>query len=311
MYFSPYLRIGEFILGCLVAQLYLLLQDRKPGPKEQAIGRVLLALSIISIPVLIYFMISGHWPYIRMLNYNFGLAPSVAIILFCSARYDTFIARVLNTAPIVALGEASYSIYLTHFVIFVLSSSLFGSTFEATLPNAIYLSLKFIFLLMLILVVSLGLHAYIEVPARRWLRSLWPHGGRRGSRAAVYSVIAAPGVTAALLWMTVASQMAGPGALVTNGLNVLSATYGYNCGVRQGNATSEVARTCDGKSECQYVVDVRKLGDPASGCAKNFVVDYACAPDHARLSKALPAEAGFGSKMDLSCPVRARNDGAE
>jgi peptidoglycan/LPS O-acetylase OafA/YrhL len=304
MYFAPYLRIGEFILGCLVAQIYMLLQDRKPGPREQAIGSALLIFSIISIPVLTYLMYAGRWPYIRMLNYNFGLAPSVAVILFCSARYETFISRVLNAIPIVALGEASYSIYLTHFVVFVLSSSLFGSTFTMTLSNAVYLSLKFLFLLALILVVSLGLHAYIEVPARRWLRGLWPKGDRGRSRAAAYSIVAAPGVTAALLWITV-GQAAAPGASVSNGLDVLSATYGANCGARRGNATAEVAQTCNGKNECQYVVDVRKLGDPATGCAKNFVVEYECAPYHAHLAKVLPGEAGLGSTMNLLCPDKA------
>src|SRR6202034_1441803 len=51
MYFSPYLRVGEFILGCLVAQLYVLLQDRPPGRVEQLVGRVLLVAGIVSVPV--------------------------------------------------------------------------------------------------------------------------------------------------------------------------------------------------------------------------------------------------------------------
>jgi peptidoglycan/LPS O-acetylase OafA/YrhL len=310
MYFSPYLRIGEFILGCFVAQVYVLVQERKPGPIEQAVGRFFLAVGIISIPVLTYLMYAGSWPYIRMLNYNFGLAPSVAIILFCSARYETFISRTLNAGPIIALGEASYSIYLIHFIVFVISASLLGGTFATTLPNVIYLSLKFLLLLMLILVVSLGLHAYIEVPARRWLRSLWPQSGRSGSPALAYSIFAAPGIVAALVWIAVA-QTAISGASIPNGLRVLSATYGPNCAATWGNATKDMAKTCDGKNTCQYTVDVEKLGDPAAGCAKNFVVDYQCAPAPAHLIKTLPAEAGLRSKMDLSCPAKASNSGSK
>ncbi len=247
-------------------------------------------------------MYAGSWPYIRMLNYNFGLAPSVAIILFCSARYETFVSRLLNAPAIVALGEASYSIYLTHFIVFVVSASLLGGTFATTLPNVIYLLLKFAALLTLILIVSLGLHAYIEVPARRWLRNLWSQGSGSGSRGMVYSIFAAPGLAAAVLWIA-AAQIAS-GTSVTNGLHVLSATYGANCDATWGNSTKDVARTCNGKNACQYVVDVNKLGDPAAGCGKNFVVDYECAPGHAHLIKALPGEAGLGGKVDLSCPAK-------
>jgi peptidoglycan/LPS O-acetylase OafA/YrhL len=54
----------------------------------------------------------GYLGYIRLLSHNFGFAPSVALILFCAARYDTLFSRFLNSRPLVAFGEASYSIYL-------------------------------------------------------------------------------------------------------------------------------------------------------------------------------------------------------
>ena len=107
MYFSPYLRIGEFILGCLISQLYILLQHKSPGAKERFLGRILLVLGVLSVPIMTYLMYHGHWAFIRMLNFNFGLAPSVAIILFCSARYDTLFSRLLDGGAVTALGEAS------------------------------------------------------------------------------------------------------------------------------------------------------------------------------------------------------------
>jgi hypothetical protein len=62
-----------------------------------------------------------------------------------------------------------------------------------------------------------------------------------------------------------------------------------------------VSAVCNGKSTCGYIVDVNALGDPASGCAKNFVAEYRCVPDEARRVRRVPGEAGFGSRLDLSC----------
>jgi peptidoglycan/LPS O-acetylase OafA/YrhL len=59
MYFSPYLRIGEFILGCLVAQIYIQLQDITPSSRERCIGLVLLGIGVVSVPVLIYLGLQG------------------------------------------------------------------------------------------------------------------------------------------------------------------------------------------------------------------------------------------------------------
>ena len=82
-------------------------------------------------------------------------------------------------------------------------------------------------------------------------------------------------------------------------IGVLSATYGGNCGVPQGNATFDVAASCNGLSDCNYFITVGILGDPAGGCAKDFVVDYTC--DGAGFNTAFaPAEAN-DSTINLSC----------
>jgi hypothetical protein len=93
----------------------------------------------------------------------------------------------------------------------------------------------------------------------------------------------------------------------SEGLDIRSATYGGNCGAPRGNATQDVATSCGGKADCTYSVSVDKLGDPASGCSKNFVVSYLCAPSLSVLEKELAGEAGFGGVLNLSC-TRPRND---
>jgi hypothetical protein len=70
-----------------------------------------------------------------------------------------------------------------------------------------------------------------------------------------------------------------------DGISIIEATYGWNCRkesvqelpfswVAQGNVTAAVALECDGKEECEFYIDVNKLGDPASGLQKDFSVKW-------------------------------------
>jgi hypothetical protein len=84
-------------------------------------------------------------------------------------------------------------------------------------------------------------------------------------------------------------------------LNIRMATYGANCGALTGNVTDDLARSCNGRSDCNYIVDVDRLGDPAPRCSKDFVVDYQCAPNPTRWRLELAAEAGLKSLLRLDC----------
>ena len=73
----------------------------------------------------------------------------------------------------------------------------------------------------------------------------------------------------------------GPTPTATSGIHVIEATYGGNCaaqgfGAQRGNATAHARSVCEGQKTCDYVVQVQALGDPAPGCAKDFVARYAC-----------------------------------
>lgn len=93
-------------------------------------------------------------------------------------------------------------------------------------------------------------------------------------------------------------------ACATN-INVLTAWYGQTCGAAHGNVTAHVKSRCDGKPTCDYVVDAGVLGDPANGCAKNFVVMFACSGRPTLLLSQLEAEAS-GRNLLLSCAVPPR-----
>lgn len=86
-----------------------------------------------------------------------------------------------------------------------------------------------------------------------------------------------------------------------DGVRVMSATYGGNCGAQIGNATADVASSCGTAASCNYKVDVNKLGDPAAGCNKGFFVKYQCGGQSASRTAAIHGEAGLGSVVHLSC----------
>lgn len=168
-YFSPYLRMGEFVLGSLVAQLYL--QLRKPTDLENAIGTGLFVAAAASMVAITYFEYAPDvgMNIFRKMYMNFALAPSAALLVFSAARYRNVFSRLLTSRPFVVLGDASYSIYLLHFMVLMLATKLIGPTVHGDGFNAVALILSVVATLL----ISILLYSYYEAPARRWLRRLW------------------------------------------------------------------------------------------------------------------------------------------
>jgi hypothetical protein len=81
----------------------------------------------------------------------------------------------------------------------------------------------------------------------------------------------------------------------------LEATYGGNCGAPPGNATAAVELECHGVSPCFFRVRVEAIGDPAPGCAKDFVAAWSCVGEGPRRQAFIPAEASYGSAALLEC----------
>jgi hypothetical protein len=89
----------------------------------------------------------------------------------------------------------------------------------------------------------------------------------------------------------------------SNKLRIISATYGNSCNVPTGNATTRLKKACNGKKECKYRLDVAVLGDPANGCAKDFIVEFDCGEKTNLKKKFIPPEAGVGGNVvRLRCP---------
>jgi len=296
-YFSPYSRIAEFVLGCLTAHFHLALLERPTTLIQRRWATAALAAAVISVPMLMHLMYSTtpDVPFFRKLNLNFGLAPSVAIIIFCCARYAMPGTRWLAAPAMVKLGDASYSIYLVHMLAFGAVPAIIMPT-DGT--GTLFLLARLAFVLGLIVLISLGLHAVVEAPARSWLRGLVRAGTTR-ARCLAGTIFCLP------LLLAIAIALAGrrdETADVQSGLNIVYASYGMNCGAPRGNATEHMQRRCAGKQSCNYVVDAERLGDPAPGCGKSFAAEYLCMPSTELHAAELPPEAGLRSVLRIVCP---------
>jgi len=300
LYFSPYVRIGEFILGCLSAHLYMQLQAIRISSIERKVGSFLTYLAIATIPVVIYLMYAPDVGenFFRKMSLNFGLAPSVAASILGLARYNTIWSRWLSTHPMVALGDASYSIYLLHILIYMAMPE------NATLMPDNKLDIAYVFMrlgfdLVLICILALGLYHVVETPSRRWLRGHWTRSRTRWQLGLAF----APAIAAGLLLVSTSEIQAYSPFLVSNGVNVTSATYGGNCGGKVGNSTKFVAEICNGRAACSYRVDHSVIGDPAPGCGKSFSIVYQCLPGTHLFHRDVPGGAtdADGTSLTLTC----------
>jgi hypothetical protein len=85
------------------------------------------------------------------------------------------------------------------------------------------------------------------------------------------------------------------------GIDVVSATYGANCGAVRGNVTPHLGSMCGGQQTCSYRIDATLIGDPAYGCKKDYVAEWRCPGSPEVFRKAAQAEAGYGTVIELAC----------
>jgi peptidoglycan/LPS O-acetylase OafA/YrhL len=173
-YFSPYSRILEFVVGCFVAQLYML-DAKRAGPAFQKMGWIphysLTAAVILLLGFGLLHLVPGFnlgaLGYLWFLRTNFGCALPLGVLIYCVARYDTPMGRLIAAPAMVTLGEFSYSIYAVHtwtVPILVRPPQPLTIGLAAELPFRIAAAIA------VTLVLSFATYKLIEVPGRRALR---------------------------------------------------------------------------------------------------------------------------------------------
>lgn len=173
IYFSPYSRITEFIVGCLTASIYMQVSAKRPSKKEERMGFMALIVALLGLVIAHYFIfLPNHsipsLAWVITLHQCFGFAPFMAVIIFCSARYDNYFSRFLSHPTIQLGGEMSYSVYLLHMPI--------GEAFsrDAALVTSFIVGMADLSRLFIALLSILGAalisYRLIEVPSRRMIR---------------------------------------------------------------------------------------------------------------------------------------------
>jgi peptidoglycan/LPS O-acetylase OafA/YrhL len=166
LYFSPYARIPEFSLGCLVASLHCQL-NRAPAALESRLGKLAGWFALVVILALVVDV--SHGGFVSAAVFNFGFAVPVAVIIFSVSRYKGIIERLLSSRTAVCCGDCSYSIYMLHLMI--LSHAGLGALPLGTLSafTAIVL-INLIIALLTTIGLSWVTYTILEVPARQLLR---------------------------------------------------------------------------------------------------------------------------------------------
>lgn len=161
-YVAPYSRVLEFMTGCTLAQAHMALSRRAVSVGESRVAQLVLAVAVVDIAL---FLLRNEFgvPVVGVI----GLLPAIAVVIFCCARYGV---KPLSYGPLVALGEASYSMYLLHMI--VIEKSAPGTPVDPTPENIAIFVGRTIIILGAIAVLSLGTHRFFEQPARRFLRRL-------------------------------------------------------------------------------------------------------------------------------------------
>ena len=172
-YYSPYARLPEFVLGCLIAQLYLVTKDRPATAFERRVAEIALWVSFTALALMGAVFVSNlrntARDYFDFLAQNFLTAVPIATVIFCVARIPCAVSRMLAAAPLVALGEISYSIYAVHtwtLRIFI------REPVEYTTAWGVDAVFRMGFGILLTLVLASATYRIIEVPGRRWLRGV-------------------------------------------------------------------------------------------------------------------------------------------
>jgi peptidoglycan/LPS O-acetylase OafA/YrhL len=164
LYFSPYVRLIEFVCGMLAARAY-----RPSARRRSVIASAIIIISITWCVAVICIEKMTSTPWLADLLTNFIYAPAIVAAMLCFCQYGGLLANVLSSRLMMFLGEISFSIYVWSFF----AMSMFTESFRSTEPSIIaYLnsSMRTVMLFGLTIVCAYGSYKLIERPARTWIR---------------------------------------------------------------------------------------------------------------------------------------------
>jgi len=161
-YFSPLLRLLDFIAGMLMAQAYGMGDVKR-------LSSLILPFGLTWLGVVIMSCWLSPWPPLENLVQNFAFVPAIAPLMLYLCKEKSWLSRALSSPTMTFLGEISYSIYIMSFFVF----SMLGSMFNGPIPITLHYvasGVKVIVICAMTMVVSYGSYNLIEAPGRRFIR---------------------------------------------------------------------------------------------------------------------------------------------
>jgi len=157
--YFPLLHMDSFFIG-VVSGLWFLSENRL----EKTSPTIKLVIMFGSLAIIVLQATLKIVPHVGNMNGLFS--PIFAALILALAMDRSRVSSALSQKWLVALGEASYSLYVLHVPVYWLLSDIFR-TFGVFLP----LDIQFIFYLPLLTLLSLLAFRYIENPIQIWLRA--------------------------------------------------------------------------------------------------------------------------------------------
>ena len=158
IYFGTDTRAFSLIVGVVGAILYPM--DRLSERTTKKDNMIYSIVSLVSILVLIGIMINTSEYNTWLYRGGFLLVAIIGlIIIISSGRQYTFMSKLLSFKPFVFIGKISYSLYLWHFPILVVTTPVS----EIGNPNLFYVTLRIV----LIFLVATGSYMFVETPIRK------------------------------------------------------------------------------------------------------------------------------------------------
>ena len=163
-YFNPYLRLLEFLAGCLAAKAYVSKSSLSP-----LVARAIFFASLIWCIVAVCFDTFTSIPILVNVAPNFLNAPAIAFVLFYCCRYATPLNGFLGSKALVLAGTVSYSVYVWCWVVV----PQFRFSAPAVLNSSLLAQMAYEILGAVVATTIVAYISYkiIEEPSRRILRS--------------------------------------------------------------------------------------------------------------------------------------------
>jgi peptidoglycan/LPS O-acetylase OafA/YrhL len=165
-YLSPYGRIGEFWIGCLVGRLVLLYKDAPITKVECLVASAAGWTCLVALFALVALRRESDLLKVAMMNV--GIAPLCGLLIYLLARYPSSLQALFARRPLVLLGEASYCMFLLHPL--VQSFFLQRTAGEAELKRGYILFYNHTMMFLTMHFLALGVYQFFETPVRMRLR---------------------------------------------------------------------------------------------------------------------------------------------